>query len=51
MDTENRFPRRIPASQRLKGDRDDINCYTSVPGVFAAGDLMNIRTKQIIPSA
>lgn len=29
----------------------DINCHTSVPGIFAAGDMTNIRTKQIITAA
>ncbi len=29
----------------------DINCRTSVPGIFAAGDVTNIRTKQIITAA
>ena len=29
----------------------DINCHTSVPGIFAAGDVTNIRTKQIITAA
>ena len=29
----------------------DINCQTSVPGIFAAGDITNIRTKQIITAA
>ncbi len=29
----------------------DINCHTSVPGIFAAGDITNIRTKQIITAA
>ncbi|MFA6333797.1 MAG: FAD-dependent oxidoreductase, partial [Methanoregula sp.] len=26
----------------------DINCRTSVPGLFAAGDVTNVRSKQII---
>jgi alkyl hydroperoxide reductase subunit F len=26
----------------------DINCHTSVPGMFAAGDVTNIKGKQII---
>ncbi len=29
----------------------DIDCHTSVPGIFAAGDITNIRTKQIIAAA
>ncbi len=29
----------------------DINCTTGTPGVFAAGDVTNIRTKQIITAA
>jgi len=29
----------------------DINCNTSMPGVFAAGDVTSIRTKQIITAA
>jgi len=29
----------------------DIDCKTSVPGLFAAGDVTNIRTKQIITAA
>jgi alkyl hydroperoxide reductase subunit F len=29
----------------------DIDCHTSVPGIFAAGDVTNIRTKQIITAA
>jgi NADH-dependent peroxiredoxin subunit F len=29
----------------------DIDCHTSVPGIFAAGDITNIRTKQIITAA
>jgi alkyl hydroperoxide reductase subunit F len=29
----------------------DINCHTSVPGVFAAGDVTNIKGKQIIIAA
>jgi alkyl hydroperoxide reductase subunit F len=29
----------------------DINCKTNVPGVFAAGDVTNIRTKQIITAS
>lgn len=29
----------------------DINCATAIPGVFAAGDVTNIRTKQIITAA
>jgi alkyl hydroperoxide reductase subunit F len=29
----------------------DINCTTGTPGIFAAGDVTNIRTKQIITAA
>lgn len=29
----------------------DIDCHTSVPGIFAAGDVTNVRTKQIITAA
>ena len=29
----------------------DINCLTTVPGIFAAGDITNIKTKQIITAA
>jgi len=29
----------------------DINCHTSVPGIYAAGDVTNIKTKQIITAA
>lgn len=29
----------------------DIDCKTSVPGIYAAGDVTNIRTKQIITAA
>ena len=29
----------------------DINCHTSVPGIFAAGDVTNIKGKQIIIAA
>ncbi len=29
----------------------DINCSTATPGIFAAGDVTNIRTKQIITAA
>jgi alkyl hydroperoxide reductase subunit F len=29
----------------------DINCRTSVPGIFAAGDVTTIKTKQIITAA
>jgi alkyl hydroperoxide reductase subunit F len=29
----------------------DIDCHTSVPGILAAGDITNIRTKQIITAA
>jgi NADH-dependent peroxiredoxin subunit F len=29
----------------------DIDCHTSVPGIFAAGDITNVRTKQIITAA
>ncbi len=29
----------------------DINCNTSVPGIYAAGDVTSIRTKQIITAA
>ena len=29
----------------------DIDCHTSAPGIFAAGDITNIRTKQIITAA
>ncbi|NYT20362.1 MAG: FAD-dependent oxidoreductase [Methanomicrobiales archaeon] len=35
----------------LKEIEVDINCHTSVPGIFAAGDVTNIRTKQIITAA
>lgn len=31
--------------------RIDINCHTSVPGIYAAGDVTNIKTKQIITAA
>ena len=29
----------------------DINCHTTVPGIFAAGDVTNIKGKQIIIAA
>ncbi|MDD1706402.1 MAG: FAD-dependent oxidoreductase [Methanoregulaceae archaeon] len=29
----------------------DIDCHTSIPGILAAGDVTNIRTKQIITAA
>lgn len=29
----------------------DINCTTGTPGIFAAGDVTNIRTKQVITAA
>jgi alkyl hydroperoxide reductase subunit F len=29
----------------------DIDCKTSVPGIYAAGDVTNIKTKQIITAA
>jgi len=29
----------------------DINCHTSVPGIYAAGDVTTIKTKQIITAA
>jgi alkyl hydroperoxide reductase subunit F len=29
----------------------DINCHTNVPGIFAAGDVTTIKTKQIITAA
>jgi alkyl hydroperoxide reductase subunit F len=29
----------------------DINCHTSVPGIFAAGDVTSVRGKQIIIAA
>jgi alkyl hydroperoxide reductase subunit F len=29
----------------------DINCHTSIPGIFAAGDVTNIKGKQIIIAA
>jgi alkyl hydroperoxide reductase subunit F len=29
----------------------DVDCHTSVPGILAAGDITNIRTKQIITAA
>jgi len=29
----------------------DVNCNTSVPGIYAAGDVTSIRTKQIITAA
>lgn len=29
----------------------DINCHTNVPGIFAAGDVTNIKGKQIIIAA
>ena len=35
----------------LKEIEIDINCHTSVPGIFAAGDVTNIKTKQIITAA
>jgi len=50
----------IPNTDFLEGivDMDDrkeikidINCHTSVPGIYAAGDVTNIKTKQIITAA
>jgi alkyl hydroperoxide reductase subunit F len=50
----------IPNSAFLEGFVDmnqekeviiDIDCHTSVPGILAAGDITNIRTKQIITAA
>jgi alkyl hydroperoxide reductase subunit F len=29
----------------------DINCHTSVPGVFAAGDVTSVKSKQVIIAA
>jgi alkyl hydroperoxide reductase subunit F len=29
----------------------DINCHTDIPGIFAAGDVTNIKTKQIITAS
>ena len=29
----------------------DVNCKTSIPGIFAAGDVTNIRDNQIIIAA
>jgi alkyl hydroperoxide reductase subunit F len=29
----------------------DINCHTSTPGIYAAGDVTSIKTKQIITAA
>jgi len=29
----------------------DINCNTGAPGIFAAGDVTSIRTKQVITAA
>ena len=29
----------------------DINCHTSVPGIYAAGDVTNVRGKQVIIAA
>jgi alkyl hydroperoxide reductase subunit F len=29
----------------------DINCHTSVPGIFAAGDVTTVKTKQIVTAA
>ncbi len=29
----------------------DINCHTDVPGIYAAGDVTNIKTKQIITAS
>jgi alkyl hydroperoxide reductase subunit F len=29
----------------------DCNCRTSVPGIFAAGDVTNVKNKQIIIAA
>ncbi|MDD1716118.1 MAG: FAD-dependent oxidoreductase, partial [Methanolinea sp.] len=29
----------------------DINCHTSAPGIFAAGDVTNVRSKQVIIAA
>jgi alkyl hydroperoxide reductase subunit F len=29
----------------------DINCHTDVPGIYAAGDVTNIKTKQIVTAS
>lgn len=29
----------------------DINCHTSAPGIFAAGDVTNVKSKQVIIAA
>ena len=29
----------------------DVNCHTSIAGLFAAGDVTNIKTKQIITAS
>ena len=29
----------------------DVNCHTSIEGLFAAGDVTNIKTKQIITAS
>ncbi|NYT05520.1 MAG: FAD-dependent oxidoreductase, partial [Methanomicrobiales archaeon] len=29
----------------------DINCHTSTPGVFAAGDVTSVKSKQVIIAA
>jgi alkyl hydroperoxide reductase subunit F len=29
----------------------DVNCHTRIPGLFAAGDVTNIKTKQIITAS
>ena len=47
----------VPNTDFLKGLIDlnekgeiiiDINCHTNVPGIFAAGDVTNVKGKQII---
>ncbi len=47
----------VPNTEFVKGFIDmndageiivDINCHTSVPGIFAAGDVTNVKGKQII---